>query len=119
MEVTTVTNIIYEICKKRGESHLRKIEYHTLDAARKNAHQKYTLIVVDKEGNHHPYMLNGMRFDNIHRNIIAVKFIEERLKNFNDLGIVPKFVKNVKICEGGGWYSKGALYEVEGMYYEC
>jgi hypothetical protein len=118
MEISTQYEIIKHIAEINNTSHLKTVTYTNLDEARKKCSQKYLLKVKDENGEIHPFMDREMRFDNPHRNIKAVLFIEERLKTFSDFGIEPRFVKKVRICEGGGWYSWGGLYEVSGMYFE-
>lgn len=118
MEITTQFEIIKHLAFINDTSIHKTVTYKTLEEARKKCAQKCFLKVQDEQGVIHPYMEHEMRFDNPHRDIKAVLFIEERLKTFSDFGVTPKFIKKTKICEGGGWYSWGGIYEVLGKYFE-
>lgn len=38
-------------------------------------------------------------------------------KSIKDYASQPKHIGSYKYCEGGGWYSKANLYELNGKYY--
>lgn len=69
-------------------------------------------IIVDNDGNEHPYMLsNNLRnesmlidFDYIY--VIRPKTLKQIIE---ETGVVLDS-KPCKVCEGGGWYSDGTRY---------
>lgn len=77
-------------------------------------------IIVDKEGNSHPYMLNPWQrndeklvdFDYIYVNV------SKSLKEITDEAGISLQSKRTKICEGGGWYSWGVRYTYKDIYCE-
>lgn len=116
-ERKTMSEILRILSNKSGIPLTYEVVFTDLEKARKSCSPS-VLRVFDEDGVEHPYMKYGMRFDNPHRNIKAVKFIHNKPRTLEDFGVEIKFIKKVKICEGGGWYSWGGLYEVDGMFFE-
>lgn len=79
-----------------------------------------THIIVDREGNEYPYMLNEYQrndeklVDFHYLYINAPKQLDEILKEAN----ITLDVKPCRIDEGGGWYSKGKRYTYKDIYCE-
>lgn len=90
----------------------------------KNGKRRYRggtdAIIVDREGNEYPYMLNPhsrndeklVDFHYLYVN--APKQLDEILKEAN----ITIDSKPCKIDEGGGWYSKGKRYIYKDIYCE-
>lgn len=79
-----------------------------------------TSIIVDKDGNEHPYMISQyvrndaklIEFDHIYQ--VVRKSITQLIK---ESGVEVKREK-CKISEGGGWYSEGQRITYKDMYCE-
>lgn len=115
MSIYAITKALSE---KSGIPMSYDVEFTDLEKARKATGNPSFLKVFDADGKKHPYMDMGMRFDNPHRNVKAVKFVLTKYRGIADFGYEVKLIKKTKICEGGGWYTSGGIYEVEGMQFE-
>ena len=81
---------------------------------------RFESIIVDNNGNEFPYMLEKtirneeklITFDHIYT--IRSKPLETIIK---EIGLNLKN-ESCKICEGGGWYSKGTRYFYKDVYCE-
>lgn len=123
MEVTS-HEFIKKICSDFSIDFYQKIKKYYNEFPLINGVKKINLfndsIIVDKNGNEHPYML-GKYLRN-----------EEKLKDFDYIYIIrPKafnqiieetglFLKSekCKISEGGGWYSQGTRFFYKDIYCE-
>jgi len=80
----------------------------------------YDSIIVDNEGNEHPYMLT----DNIRNNEKLVDFDYIYVVRYKTLSTILTEAKieiksqPCRICEGGGWYSNGTKYFYKDIYCE-
>ena len=115
----TISEIKKILSEKSGIPLFFETEFSDLEKARNATGNPSSLRVFDESGTEYPYMDKEMRFDNPHRNIKAVKFLNKNYRNIEDFGFEIKFIKKTRICEGGGWTSQGGIYEVEGMQFEC
>ena len=118
----------YDFCKRIANDEkiefTQKIKVFRKDFPLKNGVTKvnatYYSIIVDKEGNEFPYMLEQylrndsklIDFDYIYR--ITQKSLTQILE---ETGVNIKSEK-CKICEGGGWYRQGNRYFYKDIFCE-
>lgn len=119
----TQFEIIKILSEKSGLPMYKVLHFTDLEEARKVCGQPSRLKVFDANGKEYPYMDYGpghsmVRFDHSSRDIKATRFEFHILRNVENFGFEVKFIRKTKMCEGGGWYSWGGLYEVEGMQFE-
>ena len=87
---------------------------------KKKIYGRYSSVIVDKQGNEFPYMLDRNKrneeklvdFDYLYS--IEYKTLEEIIK---ESGVKLK-TEPCKVCEGGGWYSQGTRTHYKDYYCE-
>jgi hypothetical protein len=104
------------ICEDFGielkQKHKTNFNQFPIKNGKRKINSSHDAIIVDRQGNEHPYMINQtvrneeklIDFDYIY--IIRAKQLEQVLE---ETGLKLES-KPCKICEGGGWYSKGIKY---------
>lgn len=124
MKEVTLYEFITTICNDYNIESVKKIKTYKHQFPIKNGKisisSRYNAIIVDNDGNEHPYMINSFTrnneklidFDYIY--VIMYKSISDIIE---ETGVNIKTSK-AKICEGGGWYSQGTRYTYKDIYCE-
>jgi hypothetical protein len=120
----TYYNLVDRIAKDYSIDPRQKIKTFKKDFPFKNGKRRikssYDSIIVDNDGKEHPYMLTERQrnndklkdFDHIY--IIRTKSLDQILQEAN----ITLKSEPCKICEGGGWYSKGKRVFYKEFYCE-
>ena len=116
----------YQFCKtiaddfkiELNQKNKTKLSQFPIKNNKRKIKSSYDAIIVDNKGNEYPYMLSQTirneqklaDFDYIY--VIRPKSLEQIVK---ETGINLRS-EECKICEGGGWYSKGVRYFYKGIF---
>jgi hypothetical protein len=115
MEVT-----YYQFCKtiakdfgiELNKKYKTKFNQFPLINGKRKINSFHDAVIVDSKGNEYPYMIS-QTVRNEEKLIDFDYIYVTRPKNLNQIteetGVVLKS-KSCKICEGGGWHSKGTEY---------
>lgn len=123
MEVT-YSEFVKELCKDYNidinKDHRTYYSQFPIKNGKRRFKGFYNSIIVDREGGEFPYMLTrDIRNDEKLKEFHYIKTpTHKSLKEILEEGGIHLKSEPCKICEGGGWYSKGVRYYYKDMTVE-